>query len=92
VLKVVWRPAALDDLARLYKFLVTANPRAARVVLDQLKTAPRLLRMQPRIGKPLPEFASREVRRLIVGDYELRYEVQPEAALILRLWHTREDR
>jgi plasmid stabilization system protein ParE len=92
VLKVVWRPAALDDLARLHKFLVTANPRAARVVLDQLKTAPRLLRTQPRIGKQLPEFAPREVRRLIVGEYELRYEVQPEAVLILRLWRTREDR
>ena len=29
---------------------------------------------------------------VIVGDYELRYEVAEKALWILRLWHTREDR
>jgi hypothetical protein len=44
------------------------------------------------MGKPLPEFNPREVRRLIVGDCELRYEVAPDAVIMLRLWHTRETR
>ena len=34
----------------------------------------------------------REVRRLIVGNYEMRYEQTEGGAVILRLWHTREDR
>jgi hypothetical protein len=38
------------------------------------------------------EFAPREVRRLIVGDYELRYEILEDAIVLVRLWHTREDR
>ncbi|MGZ8160407.1 MAG: type II toxin-antitoxin system RelE/ParE family toxin [Methylobacter sp.] len=34
----------------------------------------------------------REVRRILVGRYEMRYEIQDSTAYILRLWHTREDR
>ena len=46
----------------------------------------------PRIGEQLFEFEPREVRRLIVGQYELRYEMQGETIYVLRLWHTRERR
>jgi plasmid stabilization system protein ParE len=46
----------------------------------------------PRLGVRLPEFAPREVRRALVGDYEIRYEVTEADVLILRIFHTREDR
>jgi cupin superfamily acireductone dioxygenase involved in methionine salvage len=32
------------------------------------------------------------VRRVIVGEYEVRYEVRGSGIFVLRLWHTREDR
>jgi len=32
------------------------------------------------------------VRRIIVGNHEMRYEIQDEIIYILRIWHTREDR
>jgi len=47
---------------------------------------------RPRIGRPLERYWPREVRRLIVGQYEIRYEVSETTILILHLWHTREDR
>jgi hypothetical protein len=31
----------------------------------------------PRIGEKLDEFEAREVRRILVGHYEVRYEIQP---------------
>jgi hypothetical protein len=40
----------------------------------------------------LEEFEPREVRRILVGKYEMRYEIQESTIYILRLWHTREDR
>ena len=45
-----------------------------------------------RIGLRLEEFAPREVRRLVVGRYEVRYLVERDALHVLRIWHTREDR
>jgi hypothetical protein len=37
-------------------------------------------------------FATREVRRIIVGQYEMRYEIAGAKIFILRLWNCREDR
>jgi plasmid stabilization system protein ParE len=90
--KVVWQPPALLDLPRLYEFLVTVNPRTAKAALNHLEAAPRTLRAEPRLGTTLSEFSPREVRRLVVGDYELRYEIRADTAPILRLWHCHEDR
>ncbi len=87
-MQVRWSNAALGDLGRLHAFLTAVNPRAATAVLERLKQAPRMLQTQPHMGKPLTEFEPREVRRLIVGDYELRYEVARDTRIVLRLWHT----
>jgi len=40
----------------------------------------------------LEEFDPREVRRILVSRYEIRYEIQESTIYVLRLWHTREDR
>lgn len=44
------------------------------------------------MGEGLDEFAPRDVRRILVGRYELRYEIQGGTLVVLRLWHTREHR
>ena len=54
--------------------------------------APGRLMDHPRIGEQLHEFEPREVRRILVGHYEMRYEIRRSDIYILRLWHTREDR
>jgi plasmid stabilization system protein ParE len=82
----------LPDLTRLYAFLAVANPSAAARTVQLLTTAPDSLLTNPRVGKRLEEFDPRVVRRVIVGQYELRYEVAASTVTVLRLWHTREDR
>ena len=57
-----------------------------------LATAPSGLLANPRIGERLDEFEPREVRRILVGHYEMRYEIQDSTIYVLRLWHTRENR
>ncbi len=87
-----WTGKALADLERLHDFLTVINPPAvARTVQSLTKTPTRLL-ANPRIGEQLFEFDGREVRRIIVGKYEIRYEIQDPFIYILRLWHTREHR
>jgi len=87
-----WTTKALSDLARLYDFLAPVNkPAAARAVMA-LAAAPASLLVNPRIGEKLDEFDPREVRRILVGKYEIRYEIQDATIYVLRLWHTREDR
>jgi plasmid stabilization system protein ParE len=87
-----WTASALADITRLYVFLAPLNQAAAARTVQSLTAAPNTLLSSPFMGKPMEEFAPRQVRRLIVGQYELRYEIVDDAIYILRLWHTREDR
>lgn len=91
-MKLKWTSKALSDLARLYEFLSSANPPAAARAVQALTKAPTILLTNPRIGEQLFEFEPREVRRILVGHYEMRYEIQESTLYVLRLWHTREDR
>lgn len=91
-MELKWTSKALSDVARLYEFLALVNPCAAAQVVQKLAKAPAVLLVHPRIGERLFQFELREVRRLLVGDYEIRYEVRESAIYVLRIWHTREDR
>ncbi len=91
-MELKWTGKALSDLARLYEFLAPVNKPAAARAVQVLTKAPTILLTNPRIGEQLFEFEPREVRRLLVGHYEMRYEIQDSIIYMLRLWHTREDR
>ncbi len=87
-----WTALAEADLVRIHQFLARVNPSAAAYVVEQIVAGVGQLQQHPRIGLGLSEFEPRKVRRLIIGDYELRYELTDSTLYILRLWHTREDR
>lgn len=91
-MQLKWTSKALSDLARLYEFLASVNRQAATRIVQSLATAAASLLANPRIGERLEEFNPREVRRILVGHYEMRYEIQEYIIYILRLWHTRENR
>ncbi len=91
-MRLQWTASALAEITRLYDFLAPLNQAEAARTVQTLSAAPNTLLSSPFMGKPLEEFAPRQVRRLIVGQYELRYEIVDDMIYILRLWHTREDR
>ena len=91
-MELKWTSKALSDLARLHEFLAPVNKGAEARAVQSLTAAPPRLLANPRIGERLEEFEPREVRRVVVGRYEIRYEIQESTLYVLRLWHTREDR
>jgi addiction module RelE/StbE family toxin len=91
-MEVKWTTSAHLDLVRLYEFVATVNPRAAKKVIKQLVDKAKLLQSHPLLGLELDAYAPRNVRHLIIGDYELRYEVTETVLYVLRIWHTKEDR
>ncbi|MEW6679072.1 MAG: type II toxin-antitoxin system RelE/ParE family toxin [Pseudomonadota bacterium] len=92
-MKIRWTRTALGDLGRVYDFLCPVNQQAAARVVQRLTDGPDLLLAQPRIGTRLPEFEPSEVRAILIGDYEMRYQISSGNVIwILRIWHTREFR
>ena len=72
-MELKWTSKALSDLGQLYDFLAPNNQRAAAQTIQALVAAPSRVLEQPRIGERLQEFQPREVRRVLVGRYEMRY-------------------
>lgn len=89
---LVWTASAERDLKRLHAFLAPVNPRAAAQLARHLVNGAAQLATYPELGPPLDEFAPRDVRQLIIGEYEMRYELTDTTIYILRIWHQREDR
>lgn len=91
-MEIKWTSKALSDLVRLYGFLAPVNKQAAARIVQSLTNAPTRLRTHPRFGEKIEVFDPREVRRILVGHYEIRYEIQESRIYVLRIWHTKEDR
>lgn len=91
-MKLQWTAAGLNDLARLHEFLAPKNAKAAAQIVKNLVSAAERLLDHPRLGEKLDRYEPRDVRRVIVGNYELRYELNKDVIFVLRLWHAREDR
>lgn len=91
-MKIRWTSKASSDLIRLHEHLKPVAPAAAARIVQQLAHAPDRLLDYPRIGEKLEAFEPREVRRIVVGNYEMRYEIASGAIFVLRIWHCREHR
>ena len=87
-----WTRSAYADLQRIHEFLAPVNPQAAARSVRTIVARVRRIPSQPRLGEKLPGFGGREVRRVLVQTYEVRYEITGTDVYVLRIFHTREDR
>lgn len=87
-----WTSAAYGDLKRIHEFLLPVNPAAAARSVRAVVARARRIPAQPRLGDKVSGFEAREVRRVLIEKYEIRYELAGSDIYILRIFHTREDR
>lgn len=87
-----WTLSAYADLQRIHEFLQPVDPGAATRAVQAVVVRVRRIPRQPRLGERLPGFGDREVRRVLVRGYEIRYEVSGSDLYVLRIFHTRENR
>lgn len=91
-MRIIWTANGASDIIRLHAFLATVDPDAAAKVVQMLQRAPDKLIAFPRIGERFQTLMPREVRKLKVGKYEMRYEIVGKEIYILKIFHGREDR
>jgi plasmid stabilization system protein ParE len=88
-----WAPEAVRDLARLREFLGDKNPGAAERAALRIREAAGVLREQPELGHIVE---NEEFRDLVAsfggGAYVLRYRIDEDAVIVVRVWHSREER
>lgn len=87
-----WTRLAYADLLRIHEFLEPVNPVAAARSVRAVVARVRRIPAQPRLGEIVAGFGKREVRRVLVEKYEVRYEIAGTDICVLRIFHMREDR
>ena len=92
-MKLIYAQEAVADLARLRAFIATHDPSSAQRIASDLVARIQHLRSFPEMGRGVPQAPVREsVRDLFVGRYVVRYMVQGQAVMVLRVWHHHESR
>lgn len=90
---LIWSSAARADLIRLRQFIEPHNREAAQRAAQSIKKAASVILQHPGIGKCLE---GRQDRELFVPfgqhGYVIRYRLDEDAVVILKIWHGREDR
>jgi plasmid stabilization system protein ParE len=91
--RLIWSPAALLDVQRLYRFLAPKNIDAAKRAVTAIRQGVRVLGQQPGIGRPIDEMPD-EFREWIIdfGDsgYVVRYRFDSNVVTILTVRHQKE--
>jgi plasmid stabilization system protein ParE len=91
--RLIWSPAALIDVQRLYRFLAPKNIDAAKRAVMAIRQGVKVLAQQPGIGRPVEDLPS-EFREWIIdfGDsgYIARYRLEADAVTILAVRHQKE--
>jgi toxin ParE1/3/4 len=89
--KISYTKEAIADLERLRKFIEPKNPYAARRVSSELLDGIGNLRTFPKMGLPVARAPDPDsIRDLFVGQYTVRYLIDTNRVIILRIWHGKE--
>jgi plasmid stabilization system protein ParE len=90
---LIWSPAARNDIIRLYEFLKSENPEAAKRAIKSIKHSANSLVNFPALGKRLEGRQDREVF-VPFGKrgYVIRYRLDGVIPVILRIWHSLESK
>ncbi|HYG89291.1 MAG TPA: type II toxin-antitoxin system RelE/ParE family toxin [Azospirillum sp.] len=89
-MRVIWSPAAVQDVSRIYDYISLFNPNAAQKLASRLFEAAGQLERFPFSGRISGPVGERELA--VVRPYILVYEVQPDLVRVLRVWHGAQDR
>lgn len=88
--KLIWSPAARDDLHDIVLFITRDNPNRAMSFGYELMSETDRLQEFPELGRMVPEYRNDDIREIIFRLYRIVYRVDRDRKLcqIARVWHS----
>lgn len=94
--QINWLPGAIRDIARLREFIKRDNPAAAGNAGQRILKAVNILISNPEAGTPCFDEGCELFRDLYApfgqGGYTIRYRIKRYTVIIVRVWHSKEER
>lgn len=93
-MELIWLPEPKADIQRLYDLLVDVNPSAAAATIRAIQRGATRLLEHPQMGHRMDDETERLelILPFAAGAYVLRYRLERETIVVIRVWHGREDR
>jgi plasmid stabilization system protein ParE len=88
--KLIWSPAARDDLHDIVVFIARDNPNRAMSFGYELISGTDRLQEFPEVGRIVPEYRNDYIREIVIRPYRIVYRVVHENRIceIARVWHS----
>jgi toxin ParE1/3/4 len=88
--KLIWSPAARDDLHNIVVFIARDNPERAMSFGYQLISETDRLQNFPELGRIVPEYVNQRLREIIFRPHRIVYRVNHDRKIceIARVWHS----
>lgn len=88
--KLIWSPAARDDLHDIVGFIGRDNPERAMSFGYELISETDKLQAFPEMGRTVPEYRNQNIREIIFRPYRIVYRINRERKLceIARVWNS----
>ena len=88
--KLIWSPAARDDLHDIVTFIARDNPNRAMSFGYGLISETDRLQDFPESGRIVPEYRNDSIREIVFRPYRIVYRVNHTKQLceIARIWHS----
>jgi toxin ParE1/3/4 len=88
--KLIWSPAARDDLHDIVVFIARDNPNRAMSFGYELISETDRLEEFPELGRIVPEYKNDIIREVIFRPYRIVYRVNHKHKFceIARVWHS----
>jgi plasmid stabilization system protein ParE len=91
--RLIWSPAALEDVRRLYGFLADKSPQAATRAIKTIRSSVKAIAQHPEIGRPAEDMEP-EFREWLIdfadSGYIVLYHFDGQTALIVAVRHQKE--
>lgn len=88
--KIIWSIKAKNDLKKILEFYIERNGNKIYSIKlnEKMRNSIRLLVIYPDLGKKID---IENVRNLILGEYEIFYEIHSSSINILTIWDSRQN-
>jgi toxin ParE1/3/4 len=85
--RVIWLPAAVEDVEGIAAHIACDSPTYASVVVHRILSAAADLRGFSERGRVVPEWDDASIREVFVHSWRLIYQVTEHAVIILAALH-----
>lgn len=89
--RVVWSPAALDDIDAIAAYIARDSRRYASVVTTRFRQTARELRRFPISGRMVPELEDEGIREEIIYGWRMIYRLGNDVVTIAAIVHSRQS-